>query len=231
MPSYQVTYSIKTASKEGLWYSDVVLVEAETHEELFTKVVDTLLRTLGPSGNYYVDSIGENPYEPRPRKRIAKKRAKDYADIVSTINALNEEAYRVPRNDSGPVSRKMGSSSGLSDGGSELRRDEVCAREENRPRELTQGCCQEIGTDTQGSKRTRLGRRSRRLLAYREPEGRPLRRMYEVTRSSGPHRALGRHRGSLGPRGVNNPLSDLPKASKSHESGGGSRVIVARKPK
>jgi hypothetical protein len=38
-------------------------------------------------GNYYVDSIGGNPYEPRP-KRVAKERAKDYDDMVSTINAL-----------------------------------------------------------------------------------------------------------------------------------------------
>ena len=48
MAIYEVTYSTKTASKDELSFSDIVLVEAETHEELFTKVVDTLLRTLGP---------------------------------------------------------------------------------------------------------------------------------------------------------------------------------------
>jgi hypothetical protein len=64
---YEVTYSTRSTSKEELSYSDVILVEAETHEELYAKVVDTLLRTLGPSGNYYVDSIGDNPYEPRPK--------------------------------------------------------------------------------------------------------------------------------------------------------------------
>jgi hypothetical protein len=88
MPIYEVTYSTRTASGDELSFSDVVLVEAETHEELYTKVVDTLLRTLGPSGNYYVDCIGGNPYEPRPKKRIAKKAAKDYKDIVGAINAL-----------------------------------------------------------------------------------------------------------------------------------------------
>jgi hypothetical protein len=85
---YEVTYSTRSTSKEELSYSDVILVEAETYEELYTKVVDTLLRTLGPSGNYYVDSIGDHPYEPRPKKRIAKKTAKEYKDIVSAINAL-----------------------------------------------------------------------------------------------------------------------------------------------
>ena len=88
MALYEVTYSTKTASNDGLSFSDVVLVEAGTREELYAKVVDTLLRTLGPSGNYYVDSIGGNPYEPGPKKRIVKKTAKDYRDIVSAINAL-----------------------------------------------------------------------------------------------------------------------------------------------
>jgi hypothetical protein len=84
---YEVTYSTKTASNEQLSYSDVVLVEAETHEELTAKVVDRI-RKLGPPGGYYVDSIGGNPYEPRPKKRIAKKIAKDYDNLVSIINAL-----------------------------------------------------------------------------------------------------------------------------------------------
>ena len=88
MPIYEVTYSTKSASSDELSFSDIVLVEAETHEELFTKVVDTLIRRLGPSGNYYVDSIGGNPYEPCPKKRIAKKMVKDYRDLVSIISAL-----------------------------------------------------------------------------------------------------------------------------------------------
>jgi hypothetical protein len=62
MATYEVRYSTKTASNDGLSFSDILLVEAETYEELYAKVVDTLLRTLGPSGN----SIGDNPYEPRP---------------------------------------------------------------------------------------------------------------------------------------------------------------------
>jgi hypothetical protein len=88
MATYEVTYSTTTTSNPELSFSDIVLVEAETREELYTKVVDTLLSTLGRSGNYYVDSIGDNPYEPRPNIRIAKKRAKEYRDIVSAINAL-----------------------------------------------------------------------------------------------------------------------------------------------
>jgi hypothetical protein len=64
---YEVTYSTKPSSKDVLSYSDIILIEAETHEELFTKVVDTLLRVLGNSGNYYVDSIGGDPHEPRPK--------------------------------------------------------------------------------------------------------------------------------------------------------------------
>jgi hypothetical protein len=79
-----------------LSFSDIILVEAETREELYTKVVDTLLRTLGPSGNYYVDSIGDNPYEPRSKGRIAKKRAKDYKGIVSAINALISKRNQGP---------------------------------------------------------------------------------------------------------------------------------------
>jgi hypothetical protein len=47
-----VTYSTKTVSKDESSFSDIILVEAQTHEELYTKVVDTLLGTLGPSGNY-----------------------------------------------------------------------------------------------------------------------------------------------------------------------------------
>jgi hypothetical protein len=55
--------------------------------ELTEKVVD-LIRKLGPPGNYYVDSIGGNPYEPRPTKRIARKITKDLDNLVTTINAL-----------------------------------------------------------------------------------------------------------------------------------------------
>jgi hypothetical protein len=96
MALYEVTYSTKTASSDELSFSDVVLVQAETHEELYTRVVDTLLRTLGPSGNYYVDSIGDNPYELRPKARITKKRAKDYEEIVSAINALISKRNQAP---------------------------------------------------------------------------------------------------------------------------------------
>jgi hypothetical protein len=87
MAIYEVTYSTTAASNEELSYSDVVLVEAETHENLVAKVVD-LMRKLGSPGNYYVDSIGGNPYEPRPKKRIARKITKDLDNLVSTINAL-----------------------------------------------------------------------------------------------------------------------------------------------
>jgi hypothetical protein len=69
-----------------LSFSDIVLVEAGTYEELTTKVVN-LIRKLGPPGNFYVDSIGGNPYEQRSKKRIAKKVAKGYDDLVSIINA------------------------------------------------------------------------------------------------------------------------------------------------
>ena len=87
MAVYEVAYSTKTASNGELSFSDIVLVEAETHDELLTKVVDLIL-TLGPPGNYYVDRIGGNPYEPRSKKRIAKKVATDYDALVSIINAL-----------------------------------------------------------------------------------------------------------------------------------------------
>ena len=90
-----MTYSNEAASNEELAYSDVVLVEAETHEELTEKVVD-LIRKLGPPGNYYVDSIGGNPYEPRPKKRIARKKTKDLDNLVSKINALILSADQQP---------------------------------------------------------------------------------------------------------------------------------------
>jgi hypothetical protein len=84
---YEVTYSTKPASNEELSYSDIVLVEAQTHEELTTKVVDLICK-LGAPGNYYVDSIGGNPYEPRSKKRLAKKIIKDWDNLVNIINAL-----------------------------------------------------------------------------------------------------------------------------------------------
>jgi hypothetical protein len=87
MAIYEVTYSTKAASNEELSYSDVVLVEAKTYKELTEKVVD-LIRKLGPPGNYYVDSIGGNPYEPRPKNRIARKITKDLDNLMSTVNAL-----------------------------------------------------------------------------------------------------------------------------------------------
>jgi hypothetical protein len=96
MAIYEVTYSTKTTSNDELSFSDVVLVAAETHEELYAKVVDTLLQTLGPSGNYYVDSIRGNPYGPASKKRIAKKKAKVYGDIVSAINALISKRNQRP---------------------------------------------------------------------------------------------------------------------------------------
>ena len=105
MVLYEVAYSTKTASSEELSYSDILLVEAETHDELYTKVVDTLLRMLGPSGNYCVDSIGADPYGPGSKKRIAKKTAKDYKEIVSAINALISK-----RNQAGPKSENHGPS-------------------------------------------------------------------------------------------------------------------------
>jgi hypothetical protein len=96
MAIYEVTYSTKTASSDESSFSDVILVEAETHEELFTKVVDTLLRTPGPSGDYYVDSIVGDPYGSGSKRRIAKKAAKDYQEIVSAINALISKRNQGP---------------------------------------------------------------------------------------------------------------------------------------
>ena len=87
MAIYEVTYSTKTTFNYELSFSDIVLVEAETHEELTAKVVD-LISKLGPPGNYYVDSIGGNPYKSRPKKQIAKKITKDLDNLVSVINAL-----------------------------------------------------------------------------------------------------------------------------------------------
>jgi hypothetical protein len=84
---YEVTYSTKPASKNELSFSDIVLIEAQTLEELTTKVVDLMCK-LGTPGNYCVDSIGENPYEPRSKRRITKKIAKERNNLVSTINAL-----------------------------------------------------------------------------------------------------------------------------------------------
>jgi hypothetical protein len=96
MAIYEVMYATKTTFDCELSFSDIVLVEAETHEDLFTKVVDTLLPTLGPSRNYYVDSIVDNPHEPRSKKRIAKKTTEDYKDIVSAINALISKRNQGP---------------------------------------------------------------------------------------------------------------------------------------
>jgi hypothetical protein len=96
MATYEVMYSTKATSNDESSFSDILLVEAETHEELYTKVVDTLIRTLGPSGNYYVDSIGDNPYEPRSKIRITKKKAKGYSDIVCAINALISKRNQGP---------------------------------------------------------------------------------------------------------------------------------------
>ena len=87
MAIYEVTYSTKAKSNEELSFSDVVLVESEMPEVFIDTVVD-LICTLGPPGSHYVDSIGGNPYEPRPKKRIAKKIAKDYDNLVSIINVL-----------------------------------------------------------------------------------------------------------------------------------------------
>jgi hypothetical protein len=67
------------------------LVEAETHEQLTTKNVDLICK-LGTPSNYYVDGIGGNLYEPRPKKRIARKRiarkiAKELDNLARIINA------------------------------------------------------------------------------------------------------------------------------------------------
>ena len=90
MATYEVTYSTKTENDNELSFTDIVLVEAETHEELINRVVD-LIHKLGPQGSYSVDRIEGNPYE-TPRKkmrpRIAKKIAKDRDDLKSSINAL-----------------------------------------------------------------------------------------------------------------------------------------------
>ena len=80
-------YSTKTESNDELSFSDIVLVEAGTRDELTTKVVNLICK-LGTPGSYYVDSIGGNPYEPRSKKRIAKKTIKDWDNLVSIINAL-----------------------------------------------------------------------------------------------------------------------------------------------
>lgn len=87
MAIYEVTYSTKPASNDQLSFSDVVLVEAETRGELTTNVVNLICK-LDPPGSYYVDSIGGNPYEPRLRRRVAKKILKDWDNLVSIINAL-----------------------------------------------------------------------------------------------------------------------------------------------
>jgi len=89
MAIYEVTYSTKTTFDYELSFSDIVLVEAETHEELTAKVVD-LIRKLGPPGNYYVDSIGGNPYETISKRRISKKVAKDWDNLAGIINARLE---------------------------------------------------------------------------------------------------------------------------------------------
>jgi len=85
MAIYEVTYSTKTTFDYELSFFDIVLVEAETYEELTTKIVD-MIRKLGPPGNYYVDSIGGNPYETPPKKRIAKKISKVLNTLVSIVN-------------------------------------------------------------------------------------------------------------------------------------------------
>lgn len=47
MAIYEVTYSTKTTSNDDLSFSDIILVEAATNEELTAKVVD-IVRKLGP---------------------------------------------------------------------------------------------------------------------------------------------------------------------------------------
>ena len=95
MATYEVTYSINATSNEALSYSDIVLVEAETYEELTAKVV-ALIRRLDPQGNYYLDSIGGNPYEPRSKKRVGRKITKDLDNLVITINALISKPNQGP---------------------------------------------------------------------------------------------------------------------------------------
>jgi hypothetical protein len=85
MAIYEVTYSTKTASNDELSFSDIVLVEAASNEELTAKVSD-IIRKLGPPGDYYVESTGDNPYETPSKTRIAKKIAKDFDNLVSIIN-------------------------------------------------------------------------------------------------------------------------------------------------
>ena len=87
MAIYEVTYSTKAVSVDELSFYDIILVEAETNEELTTKIVNLICKLSTP-GDYYVDSIGGNPYEPHPRKRIAKKIIKDWDNLVSIINEL-----------------------------------------------------------------------------------------------------------------------------------------------
>ena len=99
MATYEVMYSTKATSNEELSFSDIVLVEAETRGELTTNVVNLICK-LGPPGSYYVDSIGGNPYEPRPRRGVAKKIARDYKEIVAAINAL------ISKRDQGPKSER-----------------------------------------------------------------------------------------------------------------------------
>jgi hypothetical protein len=89
MALYEVTYSTKAISDHGLSFSDVVLVEADTFEELALKVVN-IIHHLGSPGLYSVDSIAGNPYEPRSKKLVTKKKTKEYQNIVGTINNLIE---------------------------------------------------------------------------------------------------------------------------------------------
>jgi hypothetical protein len=84
-----VTYSTKTIFDDGSSFSGVVLVEAETFEELVPKVVN-IIHKLGPPGLYSVDSIAGNPYEPRSKKLVTKKITKNYQNLVGTINKLLE---------------------------------------------------------------------------------------------------------------------------------------------
>ena len=87
MALYEVTYSTKTTSNDDLSFSDIILVEAATNEELTTKVVD-IVRKLGRPGDFCVDSIGDNPYETPSMRRISKKIVKDRDNLVSIINTL-----------------------------------------------------------------------------------------------------------------------------------------------
>lgn len=51
-----------------------------------TKIVDLICK-LGTPSNYYVDGIGGNLYEPRAKKRIARKIAKELDNLVRIVNA------------------------------------------------------------------------------------------------------------------------------------------------